>query len=1128
MELEVRLVGGIENCFVSLPLPLVQTLDSSSAHLLTLELRSRTGHRWFVAWSGATSTSSSSAIEVSQQFAECISLPDRTAVQVRAISNVAKATLVTIEPHSEDDWEVLELNSEHAEAAILNQVRIVHEAMKFPLWLHGRTVTTVRVVSTFPKKGVVQLVAGTEVAVAPKRRKKNGNAHEGPYMQSSIKEHPFARALLRIQDPDRRFIHKSYVNGVELGVVLTSVAFIHPETAQNFSLDSLQFVVIIPRSSSEESSKNSDNDSFRKRSSSPPVNSGNLTEKKKIRQAVVHLLISESVAKGHVMFAKSLRLYLGVGLHSWVHLKGCDVNLKKDIPSLSLSPCHFKKLRKNKALEENGLEVLDSQHSREVKNMLLKTSSGNNLDHVDWSTHDEVIAALSYESSCEEDGEAACQSNGGKGLQSLLRAWFLAQVDAIASNKGSEVSSLFLGNETLLQYELKFFKQGIHGIVLASSNGSLEDGNKTADLLIDVSYLLIISDESLQGGRVNAYEIAFDQRNNSLEGALQNLNLRNPVSVYSVQERTSDKDISSDLSSLSWMGTAASDVINRMVVLLSPSSGMWFSSYGLPLPGHVLIYGPTGSGKTLLARAVAKSLEDHEDLLAHIVFVCCSRLALEKASTIRQELSSHISDALDHAPSIIIFDDLDSIISSSSNLEGSQPSTSVVALMEFLTDIMDEYGEKRKSSCGIGPIAFIASVKSLENIPQSLSSSGRFDFHVQLPAPAASERGAILKHEIQKRSLQCSDDILLDVASKCDGYDAYDLEILVDRSVHAAIGRFLPPHSAFDKDEKPRLVREDFSQAMHEFLPVAMRDITKSAPEVGRSGWDDVGGLIDIQNTIKEIIELPSKFPNTFSQAPLRLRSNVLLYGPPGCGKTHIVGAAAAACSLRFISVKGPELLNKYIGASEQAVRDIFSKANAAAPCLLFFDEFDSIAPKRGHDNTGVTDRVVNQFLTELDGIEVLTGVFVFAATSRPDLLDAALLRPGRLDRLLFCDFPSQQERLDILTVLSRKLPLENDVELDAIAHMTEGFSGADLQALLSDAQLAAVHDLLDSADTSEPNKKPVITDGLLKSTANKARPSVSETEKQRLYNIYREFLDSKRSVAAQSRDAKGKRATLA
>ncbi|KAE8009972.1 hypothetical protein FH972_006373 [Carpinus fangiana] len=928
MELEVRLVGGIENCFVSLPLPLIQTLESTRSGLghlpqvLALELRSlKDHHLWRVAWSGATSNSS--AIEVSQQFAECISLPDHASVQVRVVSNVPKATMVTIEPHGEDDWEVLELNSEHAEAAILNQVRIVHEAMKFPLWLHGRTVITFLVVSAFPKKAVVQLVPGTEVAVAPKRRKKNVNSQEGRYMQSSTKEHQFARALLRVQDPDRRFIHRSYVNGVELGVALTSVAFIHSETAKSFSLDSLQLLVIIPRSSSEESLKNSNNDALRTKSSSTPkvADMGNLTDKKKNRQAVVHLLISESVAKGHVMIAKSLRLYLGVGLHSWVCLKACNVNLKKDIPFLSLSPCHFKKFAKNKVLEKNGLEVLDSHKSRKVKNMLLKTSSGSYVDNVDWLIHDEVVAALCYESPCKEDEMDACQSDSGNGLQCLLRAWFLAQVDGIASNGGVDIGSLLLGNETLLHFEVKGCKRGTDGKLQASSDGSLEERSKITEMPIEISYLLIIFDESLIGGKVNAYEIAFDQKNNSLGGALENLNLGNPVSFYVVQERASDKDISSDLSSLSWVGTTASDVINRMMVLLSPSSGMWFSSYNLPLPGHVLIYGPPGSGKTFLARAVAKFLEDHEGFLAHIIFVSCSRLASEKAVIIQQELSSYISDALDHAPSIVIFDDLDSIISSSSDLEGSQPSTSVVALTEFLTDLMDEYGEKRKSLCGIGPIAFIASVKSLETIPQSLSSSGRFDFHVQLPAPAALERGAILKHEIQRRSLQCSDEILLDIASKCDGYDAYDLEILVDRSVHAAIGRFLPSHSAFDKDEKPTLLKEDFSLAMHEFLPVAMRDITKSSPEVGRSGWDDVGGLTDIRNAITEIIELPSKFPNTFSQAPLRLRSNILLYGPPGCGKTHLVGAAAAACSLRFISVKGPELLNKYIGASEQAVR---------------------------------------------------------------------------------------------------------------------------------------------------------------------------------------------------------------
>lgn len=209
-------------------------------------------------------------------------------------------------------------------------------------------------------------------------------------------------------------------------------------------------------------------------------------------------------------------------------------------------------------------------------------------------------------------------------------------------------------------------------------------------------------------------------------------------------------------------------------------------------------------------------------------------------------------------------------------------------------------------------------------------------------------------------------------------------------------------------------------------------------------------------------------------------------------------------------------------------VRDLFSKAAAAAPCLLFFDEFDSIAPKRGHDNTGVTDRVVNQLLTELDGVEALTGVFVFAATSRPDLLDAALLRPGRLDRLLLCDFPSWRERMDILTVLSRKLPLSNNVNLETIASMTEGFSGADLQALLSDAQLASVHELLDSVDGDKSGRMPLISDELLKSVASKARPSVSVAEKHRLNGIYSQFLDLKKSVTTQTRDSKGKRATLA
>ncbi|KAL7210805.1 hypothetical protein ACSBR2_013809 [Camellia fascicularis] len=1136
MELEVRVVAGIESCFVSLPLLLLQTLQQTRSsgslpHFLALELRSPNQHLWHVAWSG--SASSSSSIEIAQQYAECICLPDHTTVQVRAVANLPKATLVTIEPHTEDDWEVLELNSEHAEAAILNQVGIVHESMRFPLWLHGRTIIVFFVGSTLPKNPVVQLVPGTEVAVAPRRRKKINDSYEDSSTQSSNKEHCMGKALLRVQDPDGRLMHKCDINGVEMGVVLTSVIFIHPETARNYSLDS-QSVVIMPRLLSKERFKDHETDTLKNSSTAKQVNGGILTNKKDCREAVVHLLISESVAKGHVMLSKSLRLYLRASLRSWIYVRRCNINLKREVPLLSVSPCQLKMSGNNKAIENNGLEVVGSQKNRKTNDILLKTKSDTNMGIIEWSTHERVLAALSNGLPSNKDEEAVTQPIIKKGLHNLLHAWHSAHLHAIASNAGVEVNSLVLGNESLLHFVVKDYSIGKHGKVQTSSNFSFGITNRIGEPWIDILYVLSISEEPLHDDKVYAYEFAFDEGNmgdnnlSSSELLVGKLSLGDPVYFYSVKERTSNKFFSPKISSLGWMGTAASDIINRLIVLLCPASGGMLSSYSLPFPGHVLIHGPTGSGKTLLATAVSKSVEEHEDILAHIVFVYCSKLALEKSATIRQALSGYVSEALDHAPSVVIFDDLDSIISSSTDLEGSQPSSSVIELAQFLTDIMDEYEEKRRNSCGIGPIAFIASAQSLTNIPQSLCSSGRFDFHVQLPAPAVSERGALLKHEIQKRSLQCSDAILLDVASKCDGYDAYDLQILVDRAVHAGICRFLSYDLALLEHEKPALLGEDFLHAMQGFLPVSLRDISKSAPEGGRAGWEDVGGLTDIRNAIKEMIELPSKFPNIFAQAPLRLRSNVLLYGPPGCGKTHIIGAAAAACSLRFISVKGPELLNKYIGASEQAVRDIFSKAAAAAPCILFFDEFDSIAPKRGHDNTGVTDRVVNQFLTELDGVEVLTGVFVFAATSRPDLLDAALLRPGRLDRLLFCDFPSKHERFDILTVLSRKLPLASDVDLEAIAYMTEGFSGADLQALLSDAQLAAVHDLLDSAESDKPGKMPVITRSLLNSVASKARPSVSEAEKQRLYGIYNQFLDSKRSVAAQSRDVKGKRATLA
>jgi peroxin-1 len=212
-----------------------------------------------------------------------------------------------------------------------------------------------------------------------------------------------------------------------------------------------------------------------------------------------------------------------------------------------------------------------------------------------------------------------------------------------------------------------------------------------------------------------------------------------------------------------------------------------------------------------------------------------------------------------------------------------------------------------------------------------------------------------------------------------------------------------------------------------------------------------------------ETLQYPTTYAPIFAQCPLRLRSGLLLYGYPGCGKTLLASAVAGECGLNFISVKGPEILNKYIGASEKSVRDLFDRAEAARPCVLFFDEFDSIAPKRGHDSTGVTDRVVNQLLTQMDGAEGLSGVYVLAATSRPDLIDPALLRPGRLDKSLICDLPDLDDRIDILRALGTKLKLSQEVldNLPEIASRTDGYSGADLQALVYNAHLEAIHDVL-------------------------------------------------------------------
>ncbi|KAJ8122331.1 hypothetical protein ONZ43_g1448 [Nemania bipapillata] len=271
-----------------------------------------------------------------------------------------------------------------------------------------------------------------------------------------------------------------------------------------------------------------------------------------------------------------------------------------------------------------------------------------------------------------------------------------------------------------------------------------------------------------------------------------------------------------------------------------------------------------------------------------------------------------------------------------------------------------------------------------------------------------------------------------------------------------------------------QLSRMDFDKALKGFTPASLRNVTL---QTSTTTFDSIGGLKETRQILLETLQYPTKYAPIFAQCPLRLRSGLLLYGYPGCGKTLLASAVAGECGLNFISVKGPEILNKYIGASEKSVRDLFERASAAKPCVLFFDEFDSIAPKRGHDSTGVTDRVVNQLLTQMDGAEGLSGVYVLAATSRPDLIDPALLRPGRLDKSLLCDFPNLEDRIDIIQALGKKVKLNEEIlssedGLTELGRRTDGFSGADLQALMSNAQLEAIHDVLSELESQPQGGK--------------------------------------------------------
>ncbi|KAI8588343.1 P-loop containing nucleoside triphosphate hydrolase protein [Geranomyces variabilis] len=486
-----------------------------------------------------------------------------------------------------------------------------------------------------------------------------------------------------------------------------------------------------------------------------------------------------------------------------------------------------------------------------------------------------------------------------------------------------------------------------------------------------------------------------------------------------------------------------------------------------PAPGGILLYGSRGFGKTSIVNAATHAMAVDHESLAHSEFLDCTELARERIPKIKDALQQAIYRAAWYSPSILVLDDLDRLLPAEQEHADSSRSRQ-------LTEVFVDLAETARVRFGI---VLLATCQQRTSVNASLLTQHVFSEVLHILPPSKIQRQQILERMVLETGVADATPQSLDlssVAGTTDGYSPSDLYTLTQRAVHEAAMRHLDSaasstlasadHSAPEgRGEDMKVASADFERAQDGFVPASLKGV--KLEKGGGVEWADVGGLKETKRTLLETLEWPTKYAAIFANCSLRLRSGLLLYGFPGCGKTLLASAVAKECGLNFISVKGPELLNKYIGASEQSVRDLFERASAAKPCILFFDEFDAIAPRRGNDNTGVTDRVVNQMLTQMDGAEGLDGVYVLAATSRPDIIDPALLRPGRLDKSLLCGMPDADERLEILKAVAGKLTLDPAVALEEYARQTEGFSGADLQALLYNAHLGAIHHVLDAID---------------------------------------------------------------
>jgi len=502
-----------------------------------------------------------------------------------------------------------------------------------------------------------------------------------------------------------------------------------------------------------------------------------------------------------------------------------------------------------------------------------------------------------------------------------------------------------------------------------------------------------------------------------------------------------------------------------------------FDKIGVEAPKGVLLYGPPGTGKTLLAKAVAGETN------AHFISLSGPEIMGKHYGESEERIREIFTQAEENAPSIIFIDEIDSIAPKRDEVSGELEKRIVSQLLT----LMD--GMKSR-----GKVVVIAATNRPDSIDPALRRPGRFDREIEIGIPDDEGRFDILS--IHTRGMPIDQKVDLKQISKTThGFVGADLEVLAKEAAMKSLRRILPEID-YDEEkisseilEKIQITSDDFRDALKEVSPSALREVQVQVPNVS---WDDVGGLDELKDELKEAVEWPIKYKDAYDYVDVESPKGILLHGPPGTGKTLIAKALAKMTESNFISIKGPELLSKWVGESEKGVREIFRKARQAAPCIIFLDEVDALVPRRGSGSSDshVTENVVSQILTEIDGLEELNNVLIIGATNRLDIVDEALLRPGRFDRIIKVPNPDEKGRQHIFEIHTKKKPLANDVKIPEIVKITDDFSGAEIAAVANRAAIAALkryvssksknvkeikitqQDLIDAVDKVRPRKK--------------------------------------------------------